>query len=279
MQHYIKCSHCKELISVKSEYMMLCPHCQKKLDNSYREWSKKNIGATFEQYLAQECVSQTAISGLDDQRKISRKIGISRNVKRLAAATAIALVVIAAGIWGIIAYKDSQKGASINAILNDTWKIRYYEELGATVKFPFELTEQANVADSSLTLSDSTQTIVGYTSRSWSRVGVTAVVASRVDFAPAFGTNREGATQQILQSIVNNNEMKGFEFVPSDYTMSPGVKARMFSGSYLIKAEAYQFRAVMIVRGDKVWYFMVAYLRSMPEGTLLAEKFFKGILI
>ena len=31
--------------------------------------------------------------------------------------------------------------------------------------------------------------------------------------------------------------------------------------------------------GHTVWYFMVAYPRSKPEGLLVAERFFKGILI
>lgn len=278
MVHYIKCSKCSELITVKSEFMVLCPHCNKKLDNSFREWAHKKPNATYEQYLSEVCISSSAIGGLDEQRRITKKIGISRNFKRLSLALAIAVAVVALSVCGIYLYKDSQKGASINAIMDDNWKINYYEDLGVTVKFPFVLESQGTVVDS-VVVADSTQTIIGSVSRSWSRKDVTAVSATRVNFAPAYGVNREAATQQILQSIVQDNNMQAFEFVPSDYSMGQGGTARMFSGSYLIGIEPYEFRAIMIVRGDSVWYFMVAYLRSMPEGTLLAEKFFKGILL
>lgn len=258
--------------------MVLCPHCNKKLDNSFREWAHKKPNATYEQYLSEVCISSSAIGGLDEQRRITKKIGISRNFKRLSLALAIAVAVVALSVCGIYLYKDSQKGASINAIMDDNWKINYYEDLGVTVKFPFVLESQGTVVDS-VVVADSTQTIIGSVSRSWSRKDVTAVSATRVNFAPAYGVNREAATQQILQSIVQDNNMQAFEFVPSDYSMGQGGTARMFSGSYLIGIEPYEFRAIMIVRGDSVWYFMVAYLRSMPEGTLLAEKFFKGILL
>lgn len=277
--HYIKCSKCNELITVKSEFMVLCPHCNKKLDNSFREWRSKQPGATFEKYLSEVCISSSAISGLSDQRRITKKIDIFRNIKYLALALGVALVVIILGVWGVYLYKDSQKGASINAIMDDAWKINYYDDLGVTVKFPFVLTGGDQAVDTTVKLTDSTQVINSFISRSWTREGVTAVSASRIEYMPAYGVNREAATQQILQSIVSSNEMKGMQFVPSDYEMGLSGKARMFSGSYLIKAQAYQFRAVMVVRENTVWYFMVAYLRSMPEGTLLAEKFFNGILL
>lgn len=278
--YYIKCSKCSELITVKSEFMVLCPHCNKKLDNSYREWSARHDGATYEHYLSQVCVSETAISGLDEQRRLTRRIGISRNFKRFGIALLISLVSVVAVVWGYYIYKDSQKGASINAIMEDNWKINYYEDMGVTFKFPFLLTEVPQAVDSATVVSDdTTQVIHRFLSRTWSRADVAAINVSRIEYVPAFGVNREAATQQILQSMVSSNDMKALEFVPSDYSMGQGIKARMFSGSYLIKAEAYQFRAVMVLQGDTVWYFMVAYPRSMPEGTLLAEKFFKSIIL
>lgn len=276
--YYIKCPKCSELVGLKSEYMVLCPHCNKKLSNSFREWKIKNPNATFAQYQSEMCVSSAAITGLGDQRKIGRRIAILSNFRHAGLALTVGIVAIVLTICGIYLYNESQKGASINAIMDDAWKIGYYDDLDVTVKFPFTLEKQNATIDSVVT-ADSTQTIVGYVTRTWSRPLVAAINAARIEFAPAYGVNREAATQQILQSIVNGNQMQAFEFVPSDYSMGQGVKARMFSGSYLIGIEAYQFRALMVIKGDTVWYFMVAYLRSMPEGTLLAEKFFKGILL
>lgn len=277
--HYIKCSKCGQLITVKSEFMVLCPSCNKKLDNSFREWQSKNPNKPFTTYLSEVCVNELAIKGVDQQKRITKKIGITRNLKRMSVALIVALIAVVAAVGGYWFYQESQKGASIKAIMDDTWKINYYQDLGVTLKFPFALNEVSQMSDTASMVVDSTQTMLSFVSRTWSREGVTSVSASRIEYAPAFGVNREAATSQILQSIIQNNEMKGFETVPSDYSMGPGVKARMFSGGYLIKAQAYQFRAIMVIKDDTVWYFMVSYFRSMPEGTLLADKFFKGILI
>ncbi|CDN31419.1 hypothetical protein BN938_1331 [Mucinivorans hirudinis] len=258
--------------------MVLCPKCNKKLDSSYREWSAKNPGRSFRDYLSDYCISELAIAGVGEQQRITRRVGLLKNFRWLALSLVVALVTVVAVVWGFILYKDSQKGASINAILTDNWQLRYYGDLGVTLKFPFELNQPRQLADS-VQIEDSTQVITSFTTRKWKRAGVALVTASRIEYKPDFGVNRELATSQILPMLIAENAMQGFETTPSDYSMGKGLKARMFTGSYLIKSEAYSFRALMVIRGDTVWYFMINYLRAMPEGSLLAEKFFRTILL
>lgn len=277
-KHYIKCNKCNSLVAVKSEFMVLCPVCNKKLNNSYRAWLVKNRGRSYAEYLSTVCVSDQAIQGLGEQHRITRIVGRQRALGRSMIALVLGLVIVAAAIWGTYIYKESQRGASINSIINDTWKIAQYADLGVTVKFPFVL-QLAQINVDSIGSSDTTQVIEQMTVRNWIKPDVTNVTAMRIIYKNDFTANRDIATQQILQSIVQNNAMQGFEYIPSDYSMANSFDARMFSGSYLVGAQAYQFRAVMAVRRNTVWYFMVAYYRSMPEGTLLAEKFFRSIIL
>lgn len=274
---YIKCSHCNQVIAVESEYMILCPNCHKKLDNSFHQWQNSHPMGTFTDYLSEVCVSQQAIQGLGQQRRITRSVGRTRALRRGVMAIALAVIATIIGAAGYFFYNKIQSGRSIRTIVDSGWKINYYPDLEVSLKFPSVLGQVTQVLADSIVV-DSTQKILSSAVRQWVKPGVTSVTAMRIDYAPNFGVNRQAATEQILQSLIQENELRGFVFVPSDYSM-PGVETRMFTGSYLIKAEAYEFRAVMAIRGDRVWYFMVAYLRSMPEGTLLAEKFFKGILL
>ena len=78
--------------------------------------------------------------------------------------------------------------------------------------------------------------------------------------------------------MLHENGLQGFDFYRNDYSI-PNIDARSLSGSYLLGVEAFEFRALMAQYGHTVWYFMVAYPRSKPEGLLVAERFFKGILI
>lgn len=122
------------------------------------------------------------------------------------------------------------------------------------------------------------QIVLNAVSRQWSEPGVISVTASRIDYQPDFGVDRDIATRQILLNMLQENNLQGFEFYRNDYSI-PNVQARSLSGSYLLGPEAFEFRALMAQYGHTVWYFMVAYPRSKPEGLLVAERFFKGILI
>lgn len=284
--HYIPCSHCGKLVEVKSQYMVFCPACKRKLDNSFAEWSKRNPGRGFEEYLSERAVSDTALEGVRQQRKIGRAIVRGKAARRALLALGIAVLVTVLGIGGYWAWNRYNRSASITALLNKAWQIAYYDDLGATLKFPFPLEKEAAFSADSLQRENDRltadtlerQVVTGAVSRRWAEPGTVSVTASRIDYRPDFGVDRDIATRQILLSMLQENDLQGFEFFRNDYSI-PNLKARSLSGSYLLGIEAFEFRALMAQYGHTVWYFMVAYPRSKPEGLLVAERFFKGILI
>lgn len=286
MQHYIPCNHCGRLVEIKSQYMVFCPACRRKLDNSFAEWSKRHPEGGFATYLDECAVSGTALEGVRDQRRIGRAIGRGRIARRGLIALGIAVAATVFGLAGYWAWNRYSRSGAIEALLNRAWPVAYYEDLGVTLKFPFPLeTEAAFSADSLQRENDrltadslQRQVVLGAVSRRWAEPGTVNVTASRIDYQPDFGVDREIATRQILQSMLQENGLQGFEFFRNDYSI-PNIQARSLSGSYLLGPEAFEFRALMAQYGHTVWYFMVAYPRSKPEGLLVAERFFRGILI
>lgn len=284
--HYIECHHCGRLVEIKSQYMVFCPACKRKMDNSFAEWSKRNPGRGYEEYLGELAVSDTALEGVREQRKIGRAIMRGKAARRALLALGIALLVTVVGIGGYWAWNRYNRSASMGALLHKVWQISYYEDLGATLKFPFPLEKEAAFSADSLQRENDRitadtvqrQVVLNAVSRQWSEPGVVSVTASRIDYQPDFGVDRDIATRQILLNMLQENNLQGFEFFRNDYSI-PNVEARSLSGSYLLGVEAFEFRALMAQYGHTVWYFMVAYPRSKPEGLLVAERFFKGILI
>lgn len=284
--HYIKCSHCGKLVEIKSQYMVFCPACQKKMDNSFTEWSKRNPGRSYEEYLSGLAVSETAVEGVREQRKIGRAIVRGKAARRAFLALGIAVLVTVLSIGGYWAWNRYNRSASITALLNKAWRISYYDDLGATLKFPFPLEKESSFSADSLQRENDRltadtvqrQVVLSAVSRRWAEPGTVSVTASRIDYQPDFGVDRDIATRQILLNMLQENNLQGFEFFRNDYSI-PNVEARSLSGSYLLGIEAFEFRALMAQYGHTVWYFMVAYPRSKPEGLLVAERFFKGILI
>ncbi len=274
VKHYIKCEKCLRLVELNSEYMVLCPKCGVKMTNSYSQWKLSNPDASFEQYISSCAVSGAAISGSRDQRRISRSIKRRRRGGWAAIALSLALVlflVVAAIFWFTRDVRDS----SIDDIVSARWSLNYYEDLQSTVQFPHSL---ALVSDTTIAVPD---TIVGarrIVARQWLKPEVCNVTAMKVDFSREREVDREQATTMIFQSMVGDNSMEAFQYIPSDYELN-GSQARMISGSYLISTTLFEFRAVMILRQDQLWYYMVAYPHTSPEGTILADKFFRTIQI
>jgi len=56
--HFLKCNNCGHFNEVKTEYLVFCAKCNKKLDNSYTEWTKRNSDKSFEEYKQLICTTE-----------------------------------------------------------------------------------------------------------------------------------------------------------------------------------------------------------------------------
>ncbi len=55
--HFLNCSKCGHFNEVKSEYLVFCTKCDKKLDNNYSDWIIRNSDKTFEDFKNQVCTT------------------------------------------------------------------------------------------------------------------------------------------------------------------------------------------------------------------------------
>lgn len=56
--HYLKCNNCGHYNEVKTEYLVFCSNCNKKLDNNYSDWTKRNSDKTFDDFKQQFCTTE-----------------------------------------------------------------------------------------------------------------------------------------------------------------------------------------------------------------------------
>lgn len=56
--HYLKCNNCEHFNEVKTEHMIFCSKCNKKLINNYSDWSKRNSDKTFDEYKELFCTTE-----------------------------------------------------------------------------------------------------------------------------------------------------------------------------------------------------------------------------
>jgi len=55
--YFLKCNKCGYFNEVKTEYLVFCSKCNKKLDNCYSNWVAKNPNGTFQDFTSTVCVS------------------------------------------------------------------------------------------------------------------------------------------------------------------------------------------------------------------------------
>ncbi|MBN1143306.1 MAG: hypothetical protein JXA72_02740 [Bacteroidales bacterium] len=69
--YYLKCEHCGHLNEVKSEYLVFCAGCSKKIENNFASWSRKNAGKTLEDFKKLVCINdeQAALLEKETTRK------------------------------------------------------------------------------------------------------------------------------------------------------------------------------------------------------------------
>ena len=72
--YLIKCSKCNNLIEVKTEFLMICPKCKARLENSFQMWhqQKENRDKNFTNYLDEVCVSSEQI---EERQRQERRTG------------------------------------------------------------------------------------------------------------------------------------------------------------------------------------------------------------
>lgn len=70
--YFLRCNSCGHLNEVKTEYLIFCSKCKKKIENNYSNWIKRNPGKSFEDYKKMVCTTQ--INEIQKSNSKSKKI-------------------------------------------------------------------------------------------------------------------------------------------------------------------------------------------------------------
>jgi hypothetical protein len=70
--HYLICGKCGHYNEVKSEYLIFCSNCNKKLENNYSDWSNRNSDKTFEDF--KEIICTTEKPNNNSEKTKSKKV-------------------------------------------------------------------------------------------------------------------------------------------------------------------------------------------------------------
>ena len=191
--YYLKCSNCGHFNEIKSEYLIFCSTCNKKLDNNYPDWNKKNPGRNFNDYKLLICVTEEEINTIPVKVKTRPK-----SLKYWIGFTVVFAIFYAAGQFGgesIVRFVKSLRAST--ELLNQEWIKESYGDFGLIVETPVKLTK------GDLPLPENVRHLIVkmdvYTYQSGS--GFTILLNS-IQYSPEIGsTNLQGAADGAISEM------------------------------------------------------------------------------
>ncbi len=134
--HFLKCSHCGKFTEVKSEYVTLCQHCEKKLDNHFRQWSERNPNKSFIEFKDLVCVTDNEVENIPKVKSPKSRLGLKFWIGFVF--TAIVSTLVNQYFKGNLEWAFRPSSSSQN-LLEATWTRQSYGLNAVTLEIPFQL--------------------------------------------------------------------------------------------------------------------------------------------
>ncbi len=133
--HYLACNHCGYLNETKSEHLVLCEQCGRKMNNTFSQWKEHHSDGTYEQYLHECSVDGSAI---ENSKQLQPKEDSKKRKKGFITLALGVTIIVFIGI-AVFAY-----GGIIKMTLQDTfgignglkWTVQHVGTEGLVVNFP-----------------------------------------------------------------------------------------------------------------------------------------------
>lgn len=198
---YIQCTQCGYSNPVKSETILFCETCNKKLQNNFKDWHKMHPDKTFDDFSKQYCINEfdLAVQNLETKTR-------KGNNKVLAIVAGVTLVIIA--ILGLTGYFVAKKYLDQNlktktsqTLLTSSWKEVQIGKSALQLHLPFILTKQE------ISLPETAKNMID-TMESYSHLSDNGfkVMVSVANYKDGVETNLDGA---IAGSIGEMQKMQG----------------------------------------------------------------------
>lgn len=277
MKHFLLCNHCNHLNEIKSEYMVMCLSCGKKMDNNFTEWRRRNPGATFEDYLRTATMAENQLppeppkkQGGFQSKSLKNKIWI------------VAVAVLSANIGGWIAKTAFHAARSSlktdTEILERQWVEKSYgEEDRITLATPWELDKS-----SLITIPDEvTQIIQKFESfespdnkNEYLKVGLN--IARYI--AEVGQLDLQGAADGTMSGIKNQPGVTDFSYDEQPYSVNstPGYIQK---GFYSSDGFDFEFTSIGLFRELAYWQIIVVNKKGDETAQKASRQIIKSISI
>ena len=122
--HYLKCTKCGHFNEVKTEYLIFCTNCNKKLENNFAEWNRKYPEKSFDDFKHETCTTQ-----IEEIPQIKPK---TISGTRIGILIGIGFLLLAGVLYGIVHYAGSDIISFVKKSAFDQAMMQSVKELNKT---------------------------------------------------------------------------------------------------------------------------------------------------
>lgn len=269
--HYLKCNKCGHLNEVKSEYLIFCSKCDKKLENNFSNWHESNSDKTLDDFKSLMCVTAEEIP----QKKTRYKWAKPQSLKFWLGFVITFSIFYAVGQYGGSSLaKLFRSDYTSKDILTQKWVKETYDYYGFSFETPVKLEKD------SLPLPDNIKNLIeridSYTNKKTSGLMI-AVNCSK--YKPIIGKGSlEGAANGSINEIKQKSGDPNFSY--TEERISHGqIPGFIQKGSYKMNGEDVEFTNVGFLMNLNMWQLIVLHRKDDEVGRQAAKRIVESIAI
>ena len=230
--HYLKCTNCGHMNEVRTENLIFCSACHKKLTNNFHDWKKVNPEKNMDDFKVLFCISDAEINEKAIKAK-TRPVSLKYWIG-FAMAVAIFTAIGKFGGDAIVQFFSSEKTAK--SILELEWMRDTYGDYGLSVETPVKMTR------SSIELPDEINRLIDHTDNyNYSSAKGFKVMINSTKYNSAMGgISLQGAANSSVNEMRMQQGVTEFSY-SEDYVYKNDIPGFIQTGNYRLNGAPIEF--------------------------------------
>ena len=249
--YYLKCKHCNHLNEVKSEYLVVCGLCNRKLVDNYKDWKVKHPEKSFEDFQREVCLTEEQVKK-GDTIKPTGKRGNKKGLIAGGIGGILVMLMILLLIKGMKDSYDELYGDGDTPVLEQQWYAGTYAG-GASLATPKAMKSVGNVMNK---LPEEVRPLVKEMQTFSYKGNGLEFMYLYTEYTPEVGqVDLEGAVNGGLNQLKNQ---PGVFDLKNDiaYVEEGGLSGVVMQGTYVQRGTEYEFKITLYTTGLKLYQFI-----------------------
>ena len=249
--YYLKCKHCNHLNEVKSEYLVVCGLCNRKLEDNFKDWKVKHPEKSFEDFQREVCLTEEQVKK-GDMMKPTRKRGNKKGLIAGGIGGILVILMVVLVLNGMKDGYDELSGDNDTPVLVQAWYTGTYAG-GLSLATPKAMKSEGNVTDE---LPEEVRSLVKEMQTFSYEGDDLEFTYLYTEYAPEVGqVDLEKAVNERLNQL--KNQPRVFD-LKNDiaYVEEGDLSGVVMQGTYVQRGTEYEFKVTLYTTGLKLYQFI-----------------------